>query len=398
MKKAAIYVRLYLRSAISKLSSVVRGLLGDAGHLPKNNLDGRRILFATSHLYPPDVAGGSESSTHELCEALSSNGYRTAVLASRHPACFLRTLRNGSSSTSSSWPKSYPVYRRRWPAAALTQTMRDFGGETVILHPDRDLMLALAHSPYPVIVYHRDTEFYRFSPASLHASNFLHVANSNFVKRELTRQFGIVPVVIRPLVSPWRYKTDVSKADEVLFVNPVQKKGVEKALAIAELCPELKFRFIAAWQVSDMERQSLCEKVEQTDNVTLVSHVSDMKAVYAKARVLIVPSQWEEAWGRVVTEAQLSGIPVVASKVGGLPESVGDGGVTLTKDSGAQIWAAEIRRLFTDHEYFLQLSQRAQRRTMESDVIPKQIVMDLMRVVSGELSHSLVDDQQPVAR
>ena len=37
----------------------------------------------------------------------------------------------------------------------------------------------------------------------------------------------------------------------------------------------------------------------------------DMRSVYAKCRILLAPSVWEEAYGRVVTEAQISGIPVV---------------------------------------------------------------------------------------
>jgi glycosyltransferase involved in cell wall biosynthesis len=34
-----------------------------------------------------------------------------------------------------------------------------------------------------------------------------------------------------------------------------------------------------------------------------------------------VPSVWNEAWGAVITEAQLRGIPVIASDAGGIPEA-----------------------------------------------------------------------------
>lgn len=46
-----------------------------------------------------------------------------------------------------------------------------------------------------------------------------------------------------------------------------------------------------------------------------------MEPVYDNMSVLIVPSLWQEAWGIVATEAQLRGIPVIASNVGGLPEA-----------------------------------------------------------------------------
>ena len=38
-------------------------------------------------------------------------------------------------------------------------------------------------------------------------------------------------------------------------------------------------------------------------------------------RILLVPSLWGEAFGLVVVEAMLRGIPVLASNVGGLVEA-----------------------------------------------------------------------------
>lgn len=49
--------------------------------------------------------------------------------------------------------------------------------------------------------------------------------------------------------------------------------------------------------------------------------VTDMEPVFDNISVLIVPSLWQEAWGLIATEAQLRGIPVIASNVGGLPEA-----------------------------------------------------------------------------
>ena len=64
--------------------------------------------------------------------------------------------------------------------------------------------------------------------------------------------------------------------------------------------------------------------------------------------MLLVPSLWEETWGRVVSEAQFSGIPVLASDSGGLPESVGPGGVLLRRDDPAELWADHLRRIWGD--------------------------------------------------
>ena len=58
-----------------------------------------------------------------------------------------------------------------------------------------------------------------------------------------------------------------------------------------------------------------------------------MPAAYAGLDIVVVPSLvrpgWAEQFGRVVCEAMLSGVPVVASDSGALLEVVGDAGVMV---------------------------------------------------------------------
>jgi len=51
----------------------------------------------------------------------------------------------------------------------------------------------------------------------------------------------------------------------------------------------------------------------------------DPKEIYTEIDILIVPSLWNEPFGRIVPEAYASGIPVVVSNRGGLPELVEEG-------------------------------------------------------------------------
>jgi glycosyltransferase involved in cell wall biosynthesis len=51
--------------------------------------------------------------------------------------------------------------------------------------------------------------------------------------------------------------------------------------------------------------------------------------IYSVARVVLMPSAWEEPAGRVAAEALANGIPPVVSDRGGLPEICADGGYVL---------------------------------------------------------------------
>ncbi|TIV95047.1 MAG: glycosyl transferase family 1, partial [Mesorhizobium sp.] len=57
--------------------------------------------------------------------------------------------------------------------------------------------------------------------------------------------------------------------------------------------------------------------------------------------------------------AHCSGIPVVGSRRGGLPEAIGNGGVILDYDAPLADWVAAIRRLWTDKADYDRMSAAA---------------------------------------
>lgn len=52
---------------------------------------------------------------------------------------------------------------------------------------------------------------------------------------------------------------------------------------------------------------------------------ADVRAAWRRAAVAVVPSRWDEPFGMVAIEALTAGAPVIASRVGALPELVRDG-------------------------------------------------------------------------
>ena len=69
------------------------------------------------------------------------------------------------------------------------------------------------------------------------------------------------------------------------------------------------------------------------------------------ARALLVPSLWYEAQPRVILEAYAAGVPVIASRIGGLPDLVVDGtSGLLVSPADSASWVAAVEQLLDDQQ------------------------------------------------
>jgi glycosyltransferase involved in cell wall biosynthesis len=180
------------------------------------------------------------------------------------------------------------------------------------------------------------------------------LAVSEFVRRELRRRFAIQSHVLYPLLDLGLYRS-ARREEFVTMINPVAVKGAEIALSLAASLPDQQFLFVDGWGTSP----ALLERIEHLPNVTYMPKQLDMRTVYSRTRILLVPSQWQEAFGRVVLEAQASGIPVVASRTGGLPEAVGDGGILIDDYTDPDRWLTVLQELLKDRSACDDLSRKA---------------------------------------
>lgn len=85
----------------------------------------------------------------------------------------------------------------------------------------------------------------------------------------------------------------------------------------------------------------------------------------AASALVVVPSLWPEAFGRVVLDAYSCGRPVIASRIGGLPELVGPETGLLVAPGDAIGLAEAIGRLAGDHETLRQLGAAAAERAAD---------------------------------
>ena len=98
------------------------------------------------------------------------------------------------------------------------------------------------------------------------------------------------------------------------------------------------------------------------DRVVFHGHVDeeDIPSTYHRFDVLAVPSiptpGWIEQFGRVVVEAQASGVPVVASDSGALPDVVGDEGLLVPAGDADALHAA-LARVLDEPELWTKLRE-----------------------------------------
>jgi glycosyltransferase involved in cell wall biosynthesis len=103
------------------------------------------------------------------------------------------------------------------------------------------------------------------------------------------------------------------------------------------------------------------------DRAVVFTQPTDAMAnVYAAADVVVNPARFAEPFGRVAPEALMAGRPVVASRVGAIPEVIRDGvdGLLVEPDDPEAL-AVAVARLADDPGHAAQLVDAGRRRVIE---------------------------------
>jgi glycosyltransferase involved in cell wall biosynthesis len=337
-----------------------------------------RVLFATKGHLP--ILGGAEVTTHWLALDLQRRGHAVGVLARqderRAPLPAIdRSL-------------GYLTLRSARPDRLVPRVMREFAPDVVVVggyHAEtapwaRSMLRATAHLPTCLHLHDH-------AGAPLVAERDLRidavVAVSDFLAAEAER-YGARVVSIPPPVERRRYRVPTRRR-VALFINPVPQKGLATALALAGERPDIPFAFTRCWYIAPAALESLRAEARRLGNVEIRPAVREPAQIYGDARVLLVPSIYPEAWARVVPEAQMSGIPVLASRVGGLPEAVGGGGTLVDPEAGTDVWASALAALWDDEAAYEKQSalagEQGRRTDLESAAVVDRFEAVLNQVV-----------------
>lgn len=196
--------------------------------------------------------------------------------------------------------------------------------------------------------------------------HYLHpVYNSEWMKASLEAPYNKphpLGTIVRPAVFAEQYK--VKPGNLITLINLNEDKGSKLFWHLAESMKDQKFLAVVGAHGDQIIRRDL-------PNVEVMEHTNDMRTVYAKTRLLLMPSVYE-SWGRVGTEAMASGIPVLAHPTEGLLENLGQAGIFLDR-SAPQEWVQAITRLKAPRAY----SAACKRALARSSELEAQRIEDM---------------------
>lgn len=320
----------------------------------------QRILFVLGGRFLPGNVTGENVSIDALCRRLAARGIAPLLVCAREPAPV------------ADFKPPYDVIRVDEPVAA----MLEMKGR---LAPDATLVCGLAAAlrlaesglvPEGNLHLRLGNVFYGLPEPPPDVKRRLRIAVVSRYLSDFARAYtGLEPVRIPPLFEPERYRVE-RRGDAVLFVNPVAAKGANLVAAIAARLPHRRFLVVPSWA----PHASSPPIGLDLPNVEIAERALDMRVHLARARLVLVPTIVEEAWGRIVSEAQVSGIPAVASARGGLPETVGPGGMVIPLGEPIERWSAEIEALFEDGPRYAALSAAALGHAARPEMAPDTVV------------------------
>jgi glycosyltransferase involved in cell wall biosynthesis len=112
--------------------------------------------------------------------------------------------------------------------------------------------------------------------------------------------------------------------------------------------------------------QALARSLGIEDRVRFIGYLADPGPLYLAADALIVPSLWNEAFGRVVVEALGWGTPVIATAVGGMRELFEDGREGwLVPKADAKAIADAVGRWVGDREQWARMAAASRQTAVD---------------------------------
>ena len=175
------------------------------------------------------------------------------------------------------------------------------------------------------------------------------------------------------LVGQAEIRNQGKRSLEILFVGRmVEEKGVLELLeAFKMVCKQLgddvdfRLRMVGNGPLYNRLMQRAQEWGILEKLVIEEKNYSEMPEVYRSADTFVLPSKpkkdWQEQFGMVLVEAMASGLPIITTRTGAIPEVVGEAGILVEPGDVAGLSGA-IVKVLKDKKIRTDLSIRGRKR------------------------------------
>jgi glycosyltransferase involved in cell wall biosynthesis len=355
-----------------------------------------RILYASERPPYPFFLGGAARCAHKLlrslagdlgvdCAAVGSSDYTTTPWAfpsdSEFATLEIRSAQYDGRRGSIDCGYPVRVFRDFWNA--LGRFVDDYKPDVIWsqLEGARSVLEIGKAKGIRGLIYVHDAEFDADELRAIANLGCQVVCNSAFIAEKARRAIGRTAHVVYPAMELY-FGTERDPGGCVTMINPHRVKGIDTFFAIAGRMPAQRFLLVESWRLNEADLAALQARLAEAPNVRFTSrfrHAFDL----SRAKLLLVPSVWEEGFGMVAVEAQSCGIPVIASARGGLGESVGDGGVMIDDYRNADAWVEAVNRVLSDGAVYDDWSRRALRHANSSDFAVTPLARRFLAVCSA---------------
>jgi glycosyltransferase involved in cell wall biosynthesis len=294
-----------------------------------------RILAVTER-YLPDYHAGSELMMHDILVGLKKLGNEIIIICEKPTAKEVDGI---------------PIYS--YASQKVNSLAKN--SDVIITHlraTSAAHYLKQRHNiPMAMIVHNnRKLEYNKI----FKSKSDLLIFNSKWLSDESTEK--IKSIIVNPPLITQKYKTKT--IDEyITLVNISKEKGGELFWKLARKMPYRKFLAVVGAYGDQVIPRSIPK------NVIVQKHTSDMKKIYAKTKILLIPSVYE-TWGKVGLEAASSGIPSIAHPTKGLQESLGKSGIFVDRNKVDQ-YKETIDLLMNNDRLYNKFSTKALQRSKE---------------------------------
>lgn len=222
--------------------------------------------------------------------------------------------------------------------------------------------------------------FYLANPSYARQETFsrvdLIVTNSQATSAHYAKTMGLKSRSAGLFVDPGRAIAVRRDPQFVTFINPLAEKGVtlflKLAVRAATEAPDMRFLVVESRGRLAEALQKMALPASILERITVLPKQDNIATVYAVTKILLMPSFWFEAAGRILIEANANGIPALATDRGGIPETLAGAGRLLPvpercqqdfwqvpTDAEVEPWWSELLRLWRDPAHYAALSEQA---------------------------------------